>query len=124
MAIFQNTIDYDTWTPTCTIGNLTGTWQISPVTLTATAFPPDPDPEDQPYMSARFEYSTDGTNWRLAGVDDTPEWTPLLPPHWYAAYSIEWDAENLKDNTVWARARTSTNFINQKIKNNTRQDRR
>jgi hypothetical protein len=143
MALFQNTIDYNAWDSTCSIGDLTGTWQISPVTLTATAFPPDPDPEDKPYLSARFEYSTDGENWWPAGVDDTPTyvWTPY-PPHRYAAYSIDWDAGNLYDNTVYAMAIASDGMkssfpsitgpfgvgaqmdkiLSSKNKNNTRQD--
>jgi hypothetical protein len=121
MALYQNTIDYDTWTPTCTIGNLTGTWQISPVTLTAMVL--ELDWEDRPYTSVEFWYSRDNINWQLAGVDNTPT-EEFIFPFTFLKYSIDWDAENLYDNTVWARARTRMDLINTKNKNNMRQDRR
>jgi uncharacterized delta-60 repeat protein len=92
--------------PICIIGDLTGTWQSNPVTLTAQAC--DLDHEDRPYTSVEFWYSTDGTSWQLAGVDATP--APFQSP--WSSYSIQWNVEDIMADSVrvYARAFDGMNY--------------
>ena len=105
MALYQNTIDYNS-APTCTIEDLTNTWQISPVTLTVEAW--DGDWEDRPYLSAEFQYSLDGVDWVLIGIDNTP----VFEPETGYMLSIEWNAENLWDVQVRVRATANDGMEN------------
>jgi hypothetical protein len=98
-AVFQNGKPWVNNAPSSSIGSLAGTWQISPVTLTAIVL--ELDWEDRPYTSVEFWCSTDGENWQLAGVDEAP--TPYQSP--WSSYSIEWNVEDIEADSVRVYAR-------------------
>jgi WD40 repeat protein len=97
-AVFQNGKPWVNNAPSSSIGGLTGTWQISPVTLSASAS--DSDWEDVNYLFVTFEYSTTGGNpWTTIGTDSS------------SPYSVTWNP-SFQDDSVWVRATASDGMKN------------
>ncbi len=110
MALYQNTIDYDS-TPTSEIPNLDDT--VQPATTTLNAFAVDLDSEDQPYTVMTFYYSLNGIGFVEIATDENPEFVSLPePPYKYMIYRHDWDASNFWDVQVWAGAMANDGMKN------------